>query len=315
MNYKAIIKEAWALTQENRKLIWYFAFIPAVLESLVSMVYMTYQVSAFWTSEYLRPAAKNAPHAIELVFKAIGRIFHLNVGLGVFLVISAAIVIILYLLLPVFSEGALIQLIAKLRGGHKVTMVEGVNFGFTRFLQLFEYNTLIKTFGLVGILTEASFAFRNLGPEVFGFFVWIFILFIVVGFFLTLCFTYAQFFIIIDKIPVFTSMMKSSALVFKQWQHTLFMFFLMFLISLRIIFNLLVVLLIPFIIAGSVAFFATFTLTWLGIIVGVLLGTVALYFASYFLGVLHVFSNAVWTFTFLDLSSKPDDDLRSLSQG
>ena len=140
MNYKAIIKEAWALTQENRKLIWYFAFIPAVLESLVSMVYMTYQVSAFWTSEYLRPAAKNAPHAIELVFKAIGRIFHLNVGLGVFLVISAAILIALYLLLPVFSEGALIQLIAKLRGGHKVTMVEGVGYGFTRFLQLFEYN-------------------------------------------------------------------------------------------------------------------------------------------------------------------------------
>ena len=146
--------------------------------------YGLYDLSSFcfWTSEYLRPAAKNAPHAIELVFKAIGRIFHLNVGLGVFLVISAAIVIILYLLLPVFSEGALIQLIAKLRGGHKVTMVEGVNFGFTRFLQLFEYNTLIKTFGLVGILTEASFAFRNLGPEVFGFFVWIFILFIVVGF-------------------------------------------------------------------------------------------------------------------------------------
>ncbi len=314
MNYKAIIKEAWALTQENRKLIWYFAFIPAVLESLVSMVYMTYQVSAFWTSEYLREAAKNSPHAIELVFKAIGRIFHLNAGLGVFLVISAAIVIILYLLLPVFSEGALIQLIAKLRGGHKVTMVEGVGYGFTRFLQLFEYNTAIKTFSLVGILTEASFAFRNLGPDAFSFFVWIFILFLIIGLFLTLCFTYAQFYIIIDKKPVFTSMLASSKLVFKQWQHTLFMFFLMFLISLRILFNLVIVLLIPLIIAGSIAFFATFTLTWLGIIVGVLLGTVALYFASYFLGVLHVFSNAVWTFTFLDLSSQPDQDLRSLSQ-
>lgn len=315
MKYKEIISEAWALTQENRKLIWYFAFVPALLESLVSMVYMTYQVSAFWTSEYLRPAAKNAPETLELVFKSVGRIFNLNAGLGVFLVISAAIVIILYLLLPVFSEGALIQLIAKLRGGHKVTMVEGVGFGFTRFLQLFEYHLVIKTFSWIGILTEASFAFRNLGPDVFSFFVWIFILFIVVGFLLTLCFTYAQFFIVIDKMPVFTSMVKSSGLVFKQWQHTLFMFFLMFLISIRIIFNLLVVLLIPFIIAGSVAFFATFTLTWLGIIVGVLLGSVALYFASYFLGVLHVFSNAVWTFTFLDLSSKEEEDLRSLSQG
>lgn len=315
MNYKQTIKDAWALTQENKKLIWYFAFVPAVIESLVSMVYMTYQVASFWTSEYFREAAKNSPHAIELVFKAIGRIFTLNAGLGIFLVLATAIILILYLLLPVFSSGALIQMIAKLRGGHKVTMMEGVGFGFTRFLQLFEYHTAIKTFGLVGILTEASFAFRNLGPDAFSFFVWIFILFIVIGFFLTLCFTYSQFYIVIDKKPVFSSMVASSGLVFRQWEHTLFMFLLMFLISLRILFNLVIVMLIPLIIAGSVAFFATFTLTWLGIVVGVSLGAVALYFASYFLGVLHVFSNAVWTFTFLDLSAKGEADLRSLSEG
>ncbi len=314
MNYKEIIKDAWSLTQENKKLIWYFAFIPAVLESLVSMVYMTYQISAFWTSEYFREAAKNSPHAMEIVLKTFGEIFNLSAGLGVFLIVTTAIILALYLLLPVFSEGALIQLIAKLRGGHKVTMIEGIGFGFTRFLQLFEYHLVIKTFSLIGILSEASFAFRNLGPEAFSFFVWIFILFITIGFILTLCFTYAQFYIVIDKKAVFSSMVASSGLVFRQWQHTLFMFFLMLLISLRIIFNLIIVLLIPLIIAGSVALFATFTLTWLGVIVGVLLGLVALYFASYFLGVLHVFSNSVWTFTFLDLSSKADLDLRSLSE-
>lgn len=315
MKYKQIIKDAWTLTQENKKLIWYFAFLPALLEALVSLVYMTYQAAAFWTSPYLRESANNGPHAFELVAKAVIGIFSNSAGFGVFLVVLVAIILVMYLLLPVFSQGALIQLIAKLKGNHPVTVMEGIGFGFTRFLQLFEYHMVVKTFSFVGILTEASFAFRNLGPDAFAFFVWIFIFFLVVGFILTLFFTYSQFYIVIDKKGVFQSMMASGGLVVRQWQHTLFMLFLMVLIWLRIIINMLIVLLIPAIIAGSIALFATFTMAQVGIVVGVLLGSVALFFASYFLGVFHVFANSVWTFTFLELTNEDQVDLRSLAQG
>lgn len=311
MKYRAIISDAWALTQENKKLIWYFAFVPAILSTIVTIGYLGYQGISFWQSPYINPDADH-DSVLGLVFNGFMNIFSDNPGLGALLIFVAVLLFVIYTLLPVFTQGALIQLVAKIRAGYKVSIMEGIAFGFNRFLQLLEYHLLIKTFSLFGILTEASLVFRSFGPEAFAIFGWIFLLFGIVALFFTLIFTYSEYFLVIDKKGVFDSILASSGLVFRQWQHTLFMLLLMTIISVRIIINIFVALLIPTLIVAPIFLFASLTLTTIGVIVGSIIGAVALYFTSYFVGVLHVFSTAVWTFTFMDLTNEDSVNLRDL---
>lgn len=306
MNYRAIIREAWGLTQDNKNLIWWFAFAPALVTSLVSMGYLTYQALAFWNSPLIREGGND--HFLGDLVSMFFDFLKQSPSLGVLVVVIVAVIGLVYLFLPVFTQGALIQLVAKMRRGQNPSIAEGVSFGFNRFLQLFEYQLLIKTFSWISIFTEALFVLRNLGPESFKFFGWIFAFFLIIGFFLSILFTYSEYFIVLQRVPVFKSILKSSGLVVRQWHHTLFMLLLMVVISVRILFNILVALLVPALVIAPIMLFASFALTILGVIVGSIIGLVALYFASYFLGVFHVFSTAVWTFTFLELTHKEQQE-------
>lgn len=301
MKYRAIISEAWLITQENKKLIWWFAFIPSLLTFLVSMVYIVYQGISFWTSPYIRSDATET-HLLSTILEKGVNIFTQNPSLGVFGIVMIALVLLTYLMLPVFTQGALIQLVARKRAGEPISVARGIGYGFNRFLQLFEYHTFVKTFSLVGIITEASFTFRIFGPEPFKIFGWIFLLFLIIALFLSLLLTYAEYYVVIDKEGVFSSIIKSSGLVIRQWHHTLFMLLLMAVIIVRVGLNVLVAALVPALIFAPIFFFTSITLAKIGVIVGAVAGVIILYFASYFLGVFHVFTTSVWTFTFLDLT-------------
>ncbi len=310
MKYRAIISEAWALTQSDKKLIWIYAFLPALLGTLVSMAYATYQAAAFWTSPFVNPEIPPEKHALHWIFNTIKDGFKNETELTVLLLIIAVLVVLLYFLVPAFTQGALIQVLARKRAGQEVSIPQGITYGMTRFLQLLEYHSAIKAFSVFGLLGEASFALRNLGPELFEqFFGWFFLLAGFVGLFFTFMFTFAEYYLVIDKESVLSSMVKSSGLVVRQWHHTLFMVFLMGIIIVRIGLNLLVTLLIPVLILGPLALFANLTLAAVGAVVGAVIGAVALYFTSYFVGVFHVFATAVWTFTFLELTAAEKNDI------
>ncbi|MBU0981739.1 hypothetical protein KKC94_03520 [Patescibacteria group bacterium] len=312
MKYRAIIRESWALTQENKRLIWWFAVAPAILSTLVSGLYLAYQVFAFWSSPVVRKAAENTDSAFSLIAKKLIAFVTENPGVGVFAIVIIAIVGLFYLMLPVFTQGALIELIARIRKGQQVSMADGVSYGMTSFLQLFEYHLMIKTFSWVSIVTEAFFIFRSFGLQSFLVFGWIFVIFLVVALILTLLFTFTEYYIVLAKKPVFKSILLSSGLVIRQWHHILFMLLLMAIITIRIVINLLVALLIPFLIIAPIVLFASFTLAILGVIVGAIIGLVALYFTSYFVGIFHVFAMGVWTFTFLELTAKEAADSHNI---
>lgn len=306
MKYRAIIRESWALTQNNKKFIWWFAFVPAVLELLVGMVYMGYQAASFWNSPYLREGAKGS-HIISTVIEKALDLFHWQPSFAIFGIVLVVIVLLGYLFLPIFTQGALIQIVAHMRAGQTVSVAKGISFGFSRFLQLFEYSLFVNTFSIVGVATEASFAFRLLGPAPFEVLGWIFLLFVIVVFILTLLMTYSTYYIVIDKEGVFGSIIKSGGLVIRQWHHTLFMLFLMAIIMVRIAINILVALLIPALVIAPIFLFTSATLAKIGVIVGGLIGLVVLYFASYFLSVFHMFATTVWTFTFLELTKEEEN--------
>ena len=301
MNYRAIIRDAWQLTQENKSLIWWFAFIPALITTLMSMGYLVYQAALFWNS---RGGAGDGIYA-QIAQRGMQFVEN-HPGFTVLIVVFAALLGLAYLMLPVFSQGALIQIITRMRNGHPLSIMEGIGFGFRRFLQLFEYHLLVSTFSLVSTITAGVSFYRYLGPDAFAVFSWIFILVMVVGLVLTLLFTYSEYYICIEDKNIFKSMMGSSGLVIRHWHHTLFMLILMAIISIRIVINILFAMLIPVLVLGSVLLFANLTVAKLGLIIGLIIGGIALYFTSYFVGIFHVFSVAVWTFTFLELRKKND---------
>lgn len=297
-DYRQTIHDAWIFTRENKKLMLWFSFLPSLLTTLVGIFYLAYQFMAFKRSPLFENAEQSFLHEF---INLLVNFFKDHESLLIPAVIATAIVVVFYLLLPTFCQGGLIQIIARKRKGEKVRTIEGISFGLLAFLPLFEYHLLIKGFSLFGVLTETGFAIRNLGPNSIKLLLPIFGIIAIIGIVLALLFTYTEFFIVIERKKVLQSMGKSCALVILSWQHTFLLGILMLIIGLRVILNLVAILLVPALIIFSAGFLATITLAKIGIAIGIVIGVVALIFAAYFNGILNMFANTVWTFTFLEL--------------
>ncbi|HCW31923.1 MAG: hypothetical protein UT55_C0091G0004 [Candidatus Peregrinibacteria bacterium GW2011_GWE2_39_6] len=308
MNYKEIIRDAWRFTQTNKPLMWWYAFVPEFIGLLVGICYVMYQVLSFWKSPIFREYHGSSFTSDVIIY--LSSFLSSQPSLGIILIVLVAIIVLFYFTLPIFSKGALVQLIARKRNGQMVKPVEGISFGFLHFLPLFEYHLIIRTFSLFGLLTEASFVIRNLGTGAFEILLIPFILILAVGLLLLLLFTYSEYFIIIDEKQVIESMGASSKLVIRHWQHTILMLMLMVLITLRIFLNIILVLLIPSVIIISTGILAAFALAKIGLIVGCVMALIGMYFSAYLGGILQVFSTAVWVFTFLELTTAAEISAR-----
>lgn len=311
MDYKQVIREAWQLAQTHKSFMWCYAFFPELLALLVGIFSFVYQIAAFWKSPIFRNYQGDS--FFHDVFSYIVSFFSQQTSLAIVAIVIAAILILLYFTLPVFSKAALVQLIARKRNGQAVKAIDGVSYGFLHFLPLFEYRLLIRTFSFFGLVTELSFVVRNLGTGAFELLIIPFILIFVVAFVLLLLFTYSEYFIIIDNQNMIQSISSSVRLVVRHWQHTFLMLILMGLITIRIFLNILLVLLIPSVIIISTAVLATFALAKVGLVIGCVIALVGLYFSAYLGGILEVFSTAVWVFTFLELTTKEEVDARTES--
>lgn len=312
MNYKTIIKDAWYLTQQNKNLMWWYAFAPEFIGILVGIFEVVYQVMSFWKSPVFHEYTGDS--FIREMWDYFVQFWSSHSSLAIVMIILVAVIFLLYLFLPIFCKAALVQLIARKRSGQSVKPLDGISFGFLHFLPLFEYRLAIKTFSLMGIFTLASFVIRNMGADIFKLLLVPFILVLIFGLALALLLTYSQYFIIIDGKKVISSMGESIHLVVRHWQHTFLMLILMALITLRIFLNIILVLLIPGLIVFSTAALAAFALAKVGFVIGVIAALVGLYFAAYLGGILEVFSNSVWVFTFLALTEKGETTARETGE-
>lgn len=308
MNYRHVIKEAWDFTQGNKRLIFWYGFVPSIFTTLVSVLFFTYQIVATYQSPYF--SGEEHKSFLRQVLETLYNFIKSHPNQGLILLIAAFIILLLYLVIPTLCQGARIQLIARQLNGQKIRIRDGITYGMFSFLPLFEYHVAIKTFSIVAILTEAGFTFRNLGIGWFQALVIPFLLFTFVGLVLSLLFTYTEYFIVIDKKPVFNSILASCRLVLYHWQETFLILLLMFLITLRIIFNIVLVFVIPALVLIPAGYIATKTLATIGVIIGILLGLIALFVAAYFSGILEVFTSTVWVKTFLSLTAKEEVSAR-----
>lgn len=310
MNYKLVIRSAWEFTQSNKRLILWYGFVPSLLTTLVGILYFSYQVVATYRSPFFSGKAEKS-FLREIIERMIDFVQAHN-DLGPTLIVLALIIGILYLLIPTLCQGALIQLTARIQNNQKVRMRDGITYGLFSFLRLFEYHLLFKSFSLGAIIFEGAFILRNLGIGWFNTLFLPLIIFAIIGLILTLFFTYADYFIVIDKASVFRSMLDSAKLVLIHWQETFLIVILMVIITLRIIFNIFLVLVIPALILIPAGYIATKTLAVIGIAIGIIIGLIALIFAAYFGAILEVFSTAVWVKTFLYLTSLQEVSARAI---
>ena len=264
MNYKRIIAESWSYTQRNKRLIFWFGFLPAILTTTVGVGYIAYQIFAFKTSWMFDDAKESS---LFQVVNFIWEFVKSHVSWTLPLVIIAIIFFIFYILFPTIAKASSIQMIARNRNGQQAGVGTGLRHGIMSFLPLFEYHLLIKTFAFFSILIEMSFVIRNLGLTIFNFLLPAFIVFIFISLLLTLLFTYTDFFIVIDDKRVFESMKASGKLVITHWQSTFLVTILMVIIGVRIIIQALVVLAVPGIIILVSGYIATITLQITGLIV------------------------------------------------
>ncbi len=303
MNSRKIIAEAWEFTRDNKRLMWWFSFFPSLLSLIVSIIYVTYQFFAF-----KRSALFDNAHTSFLVEAATGIITFLNTHSGLWIpaILITVVVGLLYFLLPTICQAGMIRYIARHRTGEQVRLSSALSFGILIFLPLLEYHLLVKSFSYISIFGEAGFVVRNLGVDVMETFLPIFIIVLVFGFFLTLLFTYSDFFIVLEKKSVVESMTASAKLVILSWKHTFIIGILMLIIGMRIIINVVIVLLIPLLLFVLGGYVASVTFAAIGIYLGIFLGFIALFLSAYFSAILNVFANAVWTYTFLHLRGEKD---------
>jgi hypothetical protein len=300
MSYRKIIAEAWLYTQQNKKLIYWFGFLPSIFTTTAGVLYLGYQFFAFKKSELFEHAQQSfLQDVVSFVFGFLSK--HAQSSWIILLVV--AFLVLIYLLLPTLMQAAAIQVIARHRNGQEATVADGIRFGLGSYLPLFEYHAVVKVFGMVTILFESAFVLRQ-SVDLFMVLLPVFVIFLIVGVIMTLLFTYADLYIIIDGEGVVASITKSAKIVLLHWQKTFFITLLMLLIGARIILQIILLLLVPAAILFAAGYIATITLQVLGIIIGVSIGLVALFFAAYLGGVVDIFAYTVYTYTFLDLTSE-----------
>ena len=311
MNHRHIIAQAWEFTQNNKKMIYWYAFFPSLLTTMAGVIYLMYQYFAFRSS----PLFENWNQSFTMVaLKTVVDIVRQNISSTLPLIVVAVIIIILYLLVPSACDGAIIQLIARKKNGQDVRTRDGFRYGMMSFLPLFEYSWLIRTFSLVSLFGNASFVMRNLGMTAFWMASPVFVVIAIAGIAMAVLFTYAEYYIVIDDSKVLESVAKSAKLVFEHLEETILLSILMLIISVRILIQLLFVLLIPLAIIGSIYLFASW-IPWIGFAVGGVLGLGLLYLASYLSATIHVFAATVWTFSFLYLTNEPVVSAREKVEG
>ncbi len=304
MDRRKVIAEAWEFTQANKKMTVWYAFFPAMLTFLASIIYFVYQFYAFKSS----PLFDNWSESFTAVaLKTVYELVRDNLTSTLPFIIIIAVIGFLYVFIPSFCEGAIIQLVARKKNGHSVRTREGLKYGMLSFLPLFEYSWLVRTFSLVSILGEASYVARNLPLDWFQLLFPVFVLIIITGLIMTFLFTYTEYFIVIDGRQVFEAIVQSCKLVVNHLGETVLLSFLMLIILVRILLQIVFVFLVPGIFFAFVYFTNLLTTNAdlpLLITIGGVLGMIALYIGSYINAVLHVFAVSVWTFTFLELSKE-----------
>ncbi len=308
MEYRKIIQDSWDFAQNNRSIMFLYAFLPAILNAIFSFCFIAYQ---FYSLKHSPNLNQGSSDLFENIMNFINQIIQTHPEA----LLPTAILVVVYLLaytfIPIISKGAIVQLAARIRNNQTPKLLSGIGYGLRSFLPLFGFNLFLNIFSLSTIVSYFLMVFRNFSIETTKLFIPIFIVLFFVGVIMSFLFAFAENYIVIDDKPVDNSILESSKLVLEHWTETIFVLILMGLIALRIILNMLLIFLIPLAISVGISFFATINIANIGYILFFAILIFSTYVIGYIGGTFILFANAVWTFTFLELTGSKSKSPRT----
>lgn len=308
MDYKQVIEESWEFAQNNRAIMFIYAFIPAIINATFSIGFISYQFLSLRNSPELGFSEESF---IEQSFHFGQQFIEQHPTMLVPVGVAAVVYYLAHAFIPVLSKGAIIQLAARIRNKQKPKLISGVAYGLRSFLPLFGFSVFLNIFSLGTIISYFLLVLRNFGVETAKFFFPIFVILFFVGLIMNFLFAFAETFIVIDDKSIDDSIWASSSLVVRNWAETMLVLILVGLIALRIILNMVILFLIPFLASIAISFFATINLANIGYIITTLVVLFTIYIIGYIGGTFTLFSNSVWTFAFLDLTNQNNLSARS----
>jgi len=296
---KLVIAEAWQLTREHKKALFWYGFIPAFFGMIVSTVYVLYQVIS---TRHFILGAKDTWKYGELIHNAWAFLWAPGTP-TLLLLILAAIVLLGYFTVPIFCRGSLIFLIEKIKKGEEVE--KGMQAGIFRFVPIFEYSAIKSFASPFSFVTEGLFVLRNSTP-IFPLVLPVLIILSFFGLVALFLFAYVPQIIVLQRDLLMGAIAKSSKLALHFFSETLKLFLLFLLIELRVLINIAIILFLPFAIAALTGIFATSVLSGFGIVIAVVVSIFLLSVASTISGTLEIFSTAVWTLAFHNLTPEEE---------
>ncbi len=301
---KEIIVEAWNITRRERKLrAW--GFTSELLETLLDMKLLAYQFyfaySFFFLGDTIGFFAVE-----EFLLETLPRW-----GFVTFIIVLIGLFI-LEIFIPKMCLGAIIGLSAKAH--NKEESRGGLVLALYNFLPLFAVQELFILGKITTIVTICSLVIRYMPSGLH-------IPMIVLLSFFWLLSNIFRFFtifaeedIVIRKSGIFEALGRSFKLIISHLSHIFFLLMLLIFISLRILMNAVVLFVLPAIILAVGVVLAYFFSTVLTVILSAITGIILVLFASYFFAYVHVFTQTVWTITYIELQRMKDLDIINIEQ-
>lgn len=298
MTPREIIAEAWKITTE-KKALRRWGFTSAFFETLLNVKLLIYQT--YFAYEQLYKGGQAGFFDVEIWL-------YRMVDPAVFWTIAVlfCLLVVVEFFMPHLCLGAIIGLSAK--AYRKEELKGGLVLGLYNFFSIFTLHEIPILSKFTTLITVLSLMIRYIDGNVkYSAMIAAILLFCfsnIVKFFLS----FAEEDVVIRKANVFEAMGRSFKLIVSHLGHIMFLLILLFVISLRIVLNALTILIIPGIVVGLGVVLTTFLSHSISYSIAGIVGFALVIVASYFFAYLHVFRQAVWTLTYLELRAKKDLD-------
>ena len=298
MSIQDILKRSWYITSQNHSLQIYgtLSALFSILIGIPRLHYILRTDKIGWEKIY------------ELIKEVAG-----SPTIAGTAVISAFIF--LYtcsFLIHVLSEAAIIAAVAKSEtSGESVSRNTAFGLGAHSFLRFVEFKAFTSLFSVSSLiiwilLFDYYSAFYLDGTSVVRKFLPLTALIAFIILLLDIAFTYAPYHFITRHSTVVAALKRSVKLVIFYLSETMLLTMLLLLIFVRTLVNVILVFFLPMIMVGITTFFAAKISPFAALTMIVLTGIVAIWYAAKISGVLIVFTNAVWTLTYLALDKRKD---------
>ncbi|MDD2694194.1 MAG: hypothetical protein PHY14_04695 [Candidatus Gracilibacteria bacterium] len=295
---ESIVLSAWELITKFHSLKK-LNFLPSLIGMLWLFLILVYQAVFTYVIVF---------HKKDQFFEALIQFVHNDYFTEV--VVTIAVVFVLYMFLAPLTEGGIVEMIHSYRksDGKKFHRTfQGIFDGFQHFLPLFEAHNVVTIFRPLAIITFYIFLLRIFGKEYFTPISWVMLIYLIFSFFLNMCFSYTKYFIIFEGKGTIAALSASTGMAVRNIGITLQLYYTMILLYLRTIFVGIFFLVFPFIASAIIAFFTIMSLKLIFLSIFGIISLIFFIVIVHLNSTLEIFIEATWYEAYM-LCKKEDEE-------